>query len=635
MIQLLKQSKIRLFALTLLFLLFFPTLTASAQVKSFHWKKFDSHMTLLANGDVEISETQTLVFSGDTFTFGFRTIPTGLEGQNDGIEVISLREGDNQYREVSNRTPGTYTVRNDNDEVRIDWYFEPAIGERTYTITYLVRNPVIVGTLEEGDGDQIFWKPLPPDLLSSRVEQSRVTLVLPRGVAPQQYFDGSGYLAEGTINGNSNAVTTTVSEDGRTVTFTANEFIYSGDVFETRTQIPHGALQIPESQWQRSLQRNDATQLTVVVIAVLFLFGGPLGVLALWYVRGRDPELSITPPEYITEPPSNLPPALVGTLVDERADMRDILSSIVDLGERGYLTIKEMGRNDYAFTKESTGKGELRKYERYFYNRIFRQDDWVELDDLKYKFHTAIPKIQNMLYDELVALDYVPASPQSTRNSFAVLGWGVLILGGVSTFVIAGFLPEAIAGVALCPGVVIALTGAMLIYVSRHMPRKTRKGAEEAAKWDAFKNYLQRIEKLEDIEQATEKFEKYLAYATAFGIERSWIRKFARIPHTPPPPWYYPYSTRGGYGYGRSTSSSGPIGGGEGGRPSLEGMSGNLAGGLSSMSSGLTRMLNSSSRVMKSTPPSQSSGGSSGGFSGGFSGGGGFSSGGGGSAGFG
>lgn len=621
--------------LLLFFLFFIPTLSASAQIKNFYWERFDAHITLLPNGDLEIEETQRLVFSGEPFTFGFRSIPVGNSGQNEGIEILGLREGDQQFEQRSNQAPGTYKVSNVGNEVRIDWYFEPTIGEHNYTINYIVKNPVIVGTLEEGDGDQIFWKPLPPDLLSSRVEASRVTLELPQGVSPQQYLDGSGYLAEGSIDGSTDFVTTTVSDDGRTIIFETSTFLYTGDVFEIRTQIPHGVLDIPKPSWQSSMERADTIQLSVIVIAILMLFGGPLGVLALWYLYGRDPQLTVTPPEYITAPPSNIPPAIAGTLIDERADMRDIISSLVDLAERGYLSIQEMGRNKYMFLKQGAGQGELREYERYFYTKIFGNEDAIELSKLQYKFHRYIPKIESLLYQELVNMNYVPASPKSVRNLFSVFGGLVMGLAVVTFFVAVGFLPESISAVGFCPAIAVGLTGAILLFVARHMPKKTLKGTEEAAKWEAFKTYLERIEKYENLENSTEIFEKYLPYATAFGLERSWIRKFSKT-STPPPPWYYPYSTRGGYGgygYGRSTPSS-TGGSGEMSRPTLEGMSGNLTGGLSSMSAGLTRMLNSSSRIMKSTPPS-SSGGSSGGFSGGFSGGGSFSSGGGGSGGFG
>jgi hypothetical protein len=164
------------------------------------------------------------------------------------------------------------------------------------------------------------------------------------------------------------------------------------------------------------------------------------------------------------------------------------------------------------------------------------------------------------------------------------------------------------------------------------MPVKTRLGSESAAAWLAFKRYLSNISRYTKVEEATDQFDKYLPYAIAFGIERSWINRFARLDTVPVPTWYYPYGWGGHRYHGPHSTVGGGVGNlGGGGVPSVQGMSDGLAGSLQNMSSGLTSMLNSASSTFSSVP--QSSGRSGGGWSGGgFSGGGG---GGGGSRGFG
>jgi hypothetical protein len=68
---------------------------------------------------------------------------------------------------------------------------------------------------------------------------------------------------------------------------------------------------------------------------------------------------------------------------------------------------------------------------------------------------------------------------------------------------------------------------AVMVRMSRHMPRKTEKGAEAAAKWRAFRRYLQDIEKHRDLGASSEIFDRYLSYAIAFEIDKGWIRKFS------------------------------------------------------------------------------------------------------------
>ncbi len=224
-----------------------------------------------------------------------------------------------------------------------------------------------------------------------------------------------------------------------------------------------------------------------------------------------------------------------------------------------------------------------------------------------------------------------PQSPHSVRTSYGCLAGSIFVVAVISFFGLVALFSETVSTIA-CPAMALAVTGIFMLVASRHMPRKTAKGVEAAAKWNAFKQYLQNIEQYADLEESSEIFADYLGYAVAFGLERTWIRKFSTIPTTPIPTWYYPYYGGTYGGYGRPQTGSSGTGSGMP-RPSLQGMSGSMTGGLAGMSAGLTRMLNSTSTVLKSTPPSTSSGGSGGSFSGGF--GGGFSGGGGGSAGFG
>ena len=48
------------------------------------------------------------------------------------------------------------------------------------------------------------------------------------------------------------------------------------------------------------------------------------------------------------------------------------------------------------------------------------------------------------------------------------------------------------------------------------MPRKTEAGAEAAAKWKAFRRYLDDIEKYENLNESREIFDRYLPFTVAF-----------------------------------------------------------------------------------------------------------------------
>jgi uncharacterized membrane protein len=384
-------------------------------------------------------------------------------------------------------------------------------------------------------------------------------------------------------------------------------------------------------------------------LGLILLVGGPVAVYMLWYTRGRDVEQPVVA-EYLSEPPSDLPAAVAGTLIDEQAELKDIIAGIMDLAQRGAIRMEEQQKEtmwglgvsrEFIFHLEDASKAQY-PHEQRLIQRIFGKKDERRLRDLQQKFYTAIPELKRELYQEVVRLGYFPQSPESTRQK-----WAVFSAFGLVGAVMLSFCSLVLFGdysmAAACPGLALVSTMIALWVVSRHMPRKTPKGVEEAAKWLAFKNYLQNIEQYADLEVVKDKFEQYLPYAVAFGLERRLIHKFSAV-DTPAPHWwgpvlpYPPYYGGPSYGGGRTTTAgptAGPIGGppgplaGEGvGTPTLTGMSEGLGRSLSSMSDGLGALLTSASSTLTSTPPSSSSGGGFGGGS--FSGGGSFGGGGGG-----
>ncbi|HFC12382.1 MAG TPA: DUF2207 domain-containing protein, partial [Anaerolineae bacterium] len=595
--------------LLFLFLTLFTVNTAYAQ-KTFFWDAFDVDVRLRDDGNLDITEQQTIVFGGGNFTFGFAIIPFN---RLDDINNITVREGDQVYRQVSTGgEPYTFTAERSSDEIEIRWYFPPTQGTHTYTFSYTVEGAVRV----EDSGDQVFWMAVPADV-PGRVNTSRVTISVPQGVTILS--------TQGLVDGSEKGVTATISEDTRQAVFEAKG-VGNGRVFEAGVRFPHGQLVLDAPDWQGKEDLDNTFGLLFLVAAMLVTIGGPIGVLGLWYTRGRDPEAAFSA-EYITTPPDDTPPGLVGTLIDEKADMRDIVSTIVDLARRGYIHIKEE-KSDHVYTRKTSDTSELRPYERRLIRSLFGKTNEKKLSQLRYKFADKLPDLRNEMYAALVEQGYFRKSPDKVRNQWRAIGLFASVVGIALVFLLANMLPGV--GTTICLGIGILPGGLLMIYMATHMPRKTQAGAEAAAQWNAFKEYLKNIEKYDDLADATEIFDKYLPYAVAFGFERGWIGKFEHNKTVRPPIWYSPYPRRyyggrrmgwGGFGRSQSQPTSSPNPRGEGGGvPSLEGMSEGMTGGLEGMSRGLTTMLNSTARTLKSVQPTQSSSGG-GGFSGGFSGG--------------
>jgi hypothetical protein len=78
--------------------------------------------------------------------------------------------------------------------------------------------------------------------------------------------------------------------------------------------------------------------LLFIVIMILLLVGGSVSILVLWWVHGRDPAIGPIA-EYLSEPLDDLSPCAAGTLIDEHADHRDVLATLLGLGRRGAVII--------------------------------------------------------------------------------------------------------------------------------------------------------------------------------------------------------------------------------------------------------------------------------------------------------
>ncbi len=619
-----------------------------AQARTVYWQQWNVDIFNIdtSANRFDVTEFYEIRFTG-TFRFGSAVIEdTNLEA----IQNVQVYQAGQPLQSACTEAPGTYCVRNVQEGTSITYHFLAPItnGTETFELRYTV-----VGALRAYEGgDQLWWTAIPEEHYGFPIGSSTVTVQLPGGFGPREDIDP--VVTYG--------APTDIQVDGSTVVAQATRQIGGNERLEIRVQYPHD----PDARiadWQsdfddrRDFEENIKPLLDIglIILGILLGLGGLLGVFALYRVRGRDPKVGPVP-EYLSDTPNDLPPAVVGTLVDERADMRDVLSTIIDLARRGYLVIEENrseglfglgGSSEFTFKRTDKSLNDLREFEQNIMQRVFKGKMERSLEDLKNKFYNYIPDLKNDLYDELVNEKLFTASPETIRNIYSVIGVVIIIAAAALGFFLLPLSEELTPALLVIP-VSLGVVGVAFTITGQYMPAKTRKGAEEAAKWSAFRQYLENLERYGKVDGSDTNaiFDRFLPYAVVFGMERSFIRQFTRTAATTGIPiWYYPVY-RGGY-YSRGYRAGTPLSRGGGGLPSaqdvlpgelaraggaggLDQMAGDIAGSLESISDGLTDMLNSAARTFESKPASS---GSSGSWSGGGSFGGGSS--GGGSRGFG
>ena len=628
-------------------------LPGGAAAKSAEYTRFDVLVQLRPDGTYHVTETQEVRFSDGPFSLGHREVPLA---RTEGIAnvVVSQLDEDGTKRpltetDLSGLTdgPNRYNVRTTSTDVRILWGFESLLaGTRTFVVEYDVLGALRSYPNEEPANQQIWWTAVGNELSEETpVRASTVTIELPESVPLDAVVLGE----------DGKEVPSEHSTDGRVFRWTKTD-MGRGDDFTVRIQFPPIVRGVDPPSWQAAddeqrakdaavESRQAVVHLFMLGLGLALVAGGGTSVYGLWYMRGRDPHTGIVA-SFLPKPPGDLPPGVVGALLDEHADECDVVATLVDLGRRGVVKITDVGLlgpakrelgHDYHFELVDP-RATLTSFEQPLVRALFgaspKAGATARLGDVRWSAVSAYPAVKQGLYDELVKRGLFTRSPESTRN-----GWrktGVIVMIAAAALGLIGILAEG--WWAVFPAVVAIGLGGVLYRLGKSMPRKTRAGAEAAAKWRAFRRYLDDIEGYEKVSESRQIFDQYLAYAVAFGIDTAWVRKFAAV-ETETPGWFErvgdvvlsPSGHPSG-GYGSWPTGSGPRGGSGGGMdlpdvdlpkmPSLQGASNRASSGMQKGSSGFSDLLNVAGAIfaiLDAFSGGGGSGGSSGGGSGGFS----------------
>jgi hypothetical protein len=537
-----------------------PAGTASA-VGDEAMERFAVVYDLQPDGSVAVSETITWRFPPGEQRHGiFRNIVVRMGW---GDEEGKYRYYDLTDVEVSSPSGAPVDFRvSDNGaakEIRIGNADEWTEGTQVYELRYTlhdVLNP-IAGTGGAPDTVEFHYNVFGSN---ERTERERVNVVVDAPAASTQVV---------CYEGETGSDTTCQATAGSPTTFAAMG-LAPGDAMTVIAGYPAAAFDDPQPDVRdgdadSSYGGGAATAANAAAIAAGV--GAPVLALAvmgaLVWTRGRDERYAdltpgLTPsvadrhtqpttrggPDTVAvqfHPPAGVPPGLVGTVLDEKANPIDVSATLIDLAVRGFLRIEEVEgggmfkRTDWHLIHLAPPPGEaLLPYERRLLDGVFStRGDVVALSDLKNTFASTLKKIQTDMYDEVVTRHWFRSSPQLQRGMWQGLGVVLAVVGGmilfygqgaVSALMGAGFTGGAVLGVGL------ALSGAIVWLLGGRMAAKTPEGSAVLAQSLGFKEYLTTAEAGQiAFEEAGNIFSRYLPYAVVFGVADRWARTFADV----------------------------------------------------------------------------------------------------------
>lgn len=314
------------------------------------------------------------------------------------------------------------------------------------------------------------------------------------------------------------------------------------------------ALPLPEGYFE--VYRPIILLKTLSILTNILAIFLPLLGIYLWMKYGKNDPL-VEPVEFY--PPENMNPAELGYYIDGRIDAKDITSLIIYWADRGYITIKEIGKSglftkkDYILEKKKEME-ERNSYEPFLFKGMFMFSPGSELNlsSLKNRFYPYIEKCARLLKIDLVMKGTRLYTPESLRmgNIIKSLSLILLILPLIYYSVdrdINIISPEMVGGIISIPfNFPLAFAGIfILIIVGIRCRKRTSEYSSLLGRIKGFKNFLLLAEKpkLEAlVDENTQYFYNILPYTIVLGVSDKWAEKFKDLVKAPPS-WYQSSST--------------------------------------------------------------------------------------------
>lgn len=414
---------------------------------------------------------------------------------------------------------------------------EKFVNERQdYWITYRVKR----GLLYFETHDELYWN-VTGNGWEVPIDEASATVYLPEGARPTEAeFPAACFTGVfGSVRSDCE-----VSRGVQTITFRATRGLQPGEGLTLVLGLPKGVVREPTKLEAALARASDYLSpwllLPLATFAAMFL---------RWREKGRDPAGSAAIAVRYA-PPEGMTPAEMGLVLDERIDIEDVTSTILDLAVRGWLEIEEiestkflfLSNKDYLLRRLKAEDAGLRAHERKLLSALFSGREEVKVSALRNQFYKHLPDIKSALDEEVSkGQGWFAGAPDKVRRSYLV---GGLLLLGIAVF--GGMFLAVLVGISA--GLAIGLSGLIVLGFGRYMPQKTRKGRAAYEEVLGFKEFLERVEadRLERSGGRTaDRFEKALPYAVVLGVADRWADAFADI-YTDPPKWYRSPSYSGG-----------------------------------------------------------------------------------------
>ncbi len=483
-------------------------LCASAREKI---NDFTIEIDVRQNGDIIVTETIEVTVEGGQIKRGiFRDLPRYY--MRDGVryaydyDVRRIERNGAREPYKTQRQGNAMQIRIGDADRFLDY------GEHDYVIEYRAKNQVRYFD----DYDEIYWNAT-GNYWNFEIDHARAVVRLPRGA---DVISTAAYTGREGANGR--AYRHFVSGDAQV--FETTQSLGRHEGLTVAVGFEKGVVDPPSAADRRGewLQRNATALVLSGAIALLSLFYGWAFIRA-----GQDPAKGPVFPRY--DPPEGLSPAATHHIYRRTLSGHDaLIATVLNLGVKDAVKIDVESKKKTTLTRLEGGREEeLSPAERNFLHGVFNgRRDFTLGEGYDSTFTYAYKKLQRDLGRKFGA-------PYFKWNA------GYLIMGGVLSIL------ATVAAISVAIVWTSAHTAALLVLVpmfaafAYFIPAPTPHGQKIRTEIEGFRLYLKTAEKiyLDAVKvgsgapppMTVERYEKFLPYAVALGVEEPWTRHFERL----------------------------------------------------------------------------------------------------------
>jgi len=461
---------------------------------------YDIYCVIETDGTLLVREQIKVVAEGNEIKRGiYRSFPTKYTDRlgnrfRVGFEVTEvLKNGVPEPWFTENRSNGIVVYIGDRDVELTPGVYEYSLSFRTTRQIGFFRNY-----------DELYYNAIGGDWVFP-IEAATVTVQLPAGADVVQKAAYSGFAG-------STGCDCEMTVDGNVVTLTTTRPLQPREQLTFAVAWPKGFVTPPSVMQKMTFflkdNRHVVFALAGLVITILLYYWK-------WRIAGKDPAKGTIIPLY--DPPEGFSPAATGYLAGMGMKERVITSALVNMAVNGYITIYHT-KKKYSISLVPEAATKLNPEEKALADVLFSREPEIELDNKNHElFEEARNKVNDVLKGKL--------TPEYFKFNTR------LLLSGFIFSVIWTILAFIISPSPLVPIILIVLFLALLLLFFWLIKAPTVRGRALMDEAEGFRMYLSVAEKdrlnlADEPELTPGRFEKYLPFAIALGVENAWGKRF-------------------------------------------------------------------------------------------------------------